>query len=42
MLLGVSLMELKRNKEAQAAFEAAAKDPRVAGVANLWSSVAGG
>jgi tetratricopeptide (TPR) repeat protein len=42
MLLGVSLMELKRNKEAQAAFQAAAANPRVAGVANLWSSIAGG
>ena len=42
MLLGVSLMELKRDKEAQAAFQAAAKDPRVEGVANLWYSIAGG
>jgi len=42
MLLGVALMELKRNKEAQAAFQAAAENPRVAGVADLWSSIAGG
>jgi tetratricopeptide (TPR) repeat protein len=43
MLLGVSLVELKRAKEADAAFAAAEKaNPKVAGVAEVWRDVTGG
>lgn len=42
MLLGVALVELKRGREAQAAFKAAGSSPRLAGVAALWSEIAGG
>lgn len=43
MLLGVTLMQLKKAGEAQAQFNAAAKaNPKLEGVANLWSDVAGG
>lgn len=43
MLLGVSLVELKRNKEAIAAFTAAEQaNPKVAEVAELWREVIGG
>lgn len=43
MLLGVTMMQLKKSAEAQTHFKAAAKaNPKIAGVANLWSDVAGG
>lgn len=43
MLLGVSLVELKRGKEAIPAFQAAGKaNPKVAGVAETWADVTGG
>ena len=43
MLLGVSLVELKRSKDAIAAFNAAEKaNPKVAEVAEVWRDVAGG
>ncbi len=43
MLLGVSLVELKRAKEAVPVFQAAEKaNPRIAGVAEVWRDVAGG
>jgi len=43
MLLGVTLMHLKKSAEAKTNFDAAAKaNPNIKGVANLWSDVAGG
>jgi tetratricopeptide (TPR) repeat protein len=43
MTLGVCLMELKKTKEARAAFQAAGKaNPQNAGIANLWEDFAGG
>lgn len=43
MLLAVSLVELKRTKEAVSAFQAAEKaNPKVAGVAEVWRDVTGG
>lgn len=43
MLLGVALVHLKKNGEAQTHFKAAAKaNPKIMGVANLWDDVAGG
>lgn len=43
MMLGVTLMHLKKSAEAKTNFDAAAKaNPNIKGVANLWSDVAGG
>ncbi len=43
MLLGVSYFEMKKAQQAKAAFDAASKaNPKIAGIANLWSDVAGG
>ncbi len=43
MLLGVSLVELKRSKEAVSAFQSAEKaNPKIAGVAEVWRDVTGG
>jgi len=43
MLLGVTLMHLKKSAEAKTSFDAAAKaNSNIKGVANLWSDVAGG
>lgn len=43
MLLGVSLMQLKKPGEARTHFQAAAKaNSKIGGVANLWSDIAGG
>lgn len=43
MLLGVTLVQLKKNSEAQTHFKAAGKEnPEIQGVANLWGDVAGG
>ncbi len=43
MLLGVSLMQIKKNAEAKTHFDAAGKaNSRIGGVANLWSDIAGG
>jgi tetratricopeptide (TPR) repeat protein len=42
MLLGVALVESKKGAEAKNAFKAAAvADPKIRGVADLWSSLAG-
>lgn len=42
-LLGVALYDLKKPRDAESAFKAAAKaNPKNAGVANLWEDVAGG
>ncbi len=43
MLLGVSLYDQKKSKDARTAFDAASKaNPKIAGVANLWDDIAGG
>ena len=43
MMLGVTLMHLKKSAEAKTNFDAAATaNPNIKGVANLWSDVAGG
>lgn len=43
MLLGVSLYDQKKTKDARTAFQAAGKaNPKIVGVANLWDDVAGG
>ena len=43
MLLGVSYFEMNKAQQAKAAFDAAGKaNPKIAGIANLWSDIAGG
>ena len=43
LLLGVAYVQLKKTTDAQAQFSAAAKaNPRLEGVADLWSDIAGG